>query len=83
MLFRSLSSIVQLPHGLAYFIPETTSIGLIGIANLVGTLSAGWLSVRFRLKSILFWLYLSRAATLGLFLLALVVTGMIGSLGRG
>jgi len=46
------------------------SIGLIGIANLVGTLSAGWLSVRFRLKSILFWLYLSRSITLGLFLLA-------------
>jgi len=47
-----------------------TSIGLIGIANLVGTLSAGWLSVRFRLKSILFWLYLSRSVTLGLFLIA-------------
>ena len=47
-----------------------TSIGLIGIANLVGTLGAGWLSVRFRLKAILFWLYLSRAVALGLYLLA-------------
>ena len=47
-----------------------TSIGLIGIANLVGTLSAGWLSTRVRLKSILFWLYLSRATTLLIFILA-------------
>lgn len=41
-----------------------TSIGLIGIANLVGTLGAGWLSVRYRLKSILFWIYLGRVVTL-------------------
>lgn len=47
-----------------------TSIGLIGIANLVGTLSAGWLSVRVRLKSILFWIYLGRAVTLALYLIA-------------
>ena len=47
-----------------------TSIGLIGIANLVGTLGAGWLSVRVRLKSILFWIYLGRAVILVLYLLA-------------
>ena len=47
-----------------------TSIGLIGIANLVGTLGAGWLSVRVRLKSILFWIYLGRAVTLALYLVA-------------
>ena len=47
-----------------------TSIGLIGIANLVGTLGAGWLSVRVRLKSILFWIYLGRAVTLALYLIA-------------
>jgi MFS family permease len=41
-----------------------TSIGLIGIANLVGTLGAGWLSMRYRLKSILFWIYLGRVVTL-------------------
>ncbi len=47
-----------------------TSIGLIGIANLVGTLGAGWLSMRVRLKSILFWIYLGRAVTLALYLIA-------------
>ena len=47
-----------------------TSIGLIGIANLVGTLGAGWLSVRVRLKSILFWIYLGRAVTLALYIVA-------------
>ncbi len=47
-----------------------TSIGLIGIANLVGTLGAGWLSTRFRLKSLLFWLYLSRAATLLIYIVS-------------
>ncbi len=47
-----------------------TSIGLIGIANLVGTLGAGWLSMRVRLKSILFWIYLGRAVTLALYLVA-------------
>jgi len=31
-----LSSIAQLPHGLAYFIPETTFIALVGIAILIG-----------------------------------------------
>ncbi len=46
-----------------------TSIGLIGIANLVGTLTAGWLSVRVRLKSILFWVYLGRAVILAAYLL--------------
>ena len=44
------------------------SIGIIGIANLVGTLSGGWLSTRFRLKSLLFWLYLGRAVILALYL---------------
>ena len=47
-----------------------TSIGLIGIANLVGTLGAGWLSTRYRLKSILFWLYFSRGVMLLLYLAA-------------
>lgn len=44
------------------------SIGIIGIANLVGTLSAGWLSTRYRLKSLLFWIYLGRAVLLALYL---------------
>ena len=47
-----------------------TSIGLIGIANLIGTLGCGWLSTRYPLKSILFWIYLSRAVILALYLMA-------------
>lgn len=40
------------------------SIGIIGIANLVGTLSGGWLSTRDRLKPLWCWIYLGRAVIL-------------------
>lgn len=46
------------------------ALGVIGLANIIGTLSAGWLGQRFQKKSILAWLYLARA---GIFLLFLVV----------
>ncbi len=37
------------------------SIALIGLANIVGSLAAGKLGERFRMKHLLFWMYLSRA----------------------
>ena len=38
------------------------ALGLIGFANIVGSLTVGRAMDRFRCKHILFWLYLSRAA---------------------
>lgn len=46
------------------------ALGVIGLANIIGTLCAGWLGQRFQKKSILAWLYLARA---GIFLMFLVV----------
>ncbi|NLD55316.1 MAG: MFS transporter [Burkholderiaceae bacterium] len=37
------------------------SIALIGLANIAGSLSAGALGSRYRMKYLLFWMYLSRA----------------------
>jgi MFS family permease len=36
-------------------------IALIGLANIVGSISAGALGSRYRMKYLLFWMYLSRA----------------------
>ena len=38
------------------------SLAIIGIANIAGSLGAGWLGVRHRMKHLLFWIYLMRAA---------------------
>src|SRR5215212_2748801 len=38
------------------------SLALIGIANIAGSLGAGWLGNRYRMKHLLFWSYLLRAA---------------------
>ena len=46
------------------------SLGIIGLANIAGSLAAGWGVNRVRSKYILFWLYLSRAALVLLYLLA-------------
>ncbi len=46
------------------------TIGLIGAANIVGTLGGGMLASRFRLKVLLFWLYLSRTVVMLGFLIA-------------
>jgi MFS family permease len=46
------------------------SLGIIGLANIVGSLAAGWGVNRFRSKYILFWLYFSRAVLVLLYLLA-------------
>src|SRR4029450_2272857 len=37
------------------------ALGIIGLANIAGSLLAGWGVNRFRSKYILFWLYFSRA----------------------
>ena len=38
------------------------SLAIIGIANIAGSLGAGWLGGRYRMKHLLFWIYLTRAA---------------------
>lgn len=46
------------------------SIALIGLANIAGSLYAGWCVNRYRSKLILFWMYLSRAVLVLLYLAA-------------
>jgi MFS family permease len=47
-----------------------TALGLIGLFNIVGSLSAGALGTRLRMKSILAAMYASRAVIIALYLLA-------------
>ncbi|WP_426109738.1 MFS transporter [Massilia sp. PWRC2] len=49
---------------------SATALGLIGLFNIAGSLSAGYLATRFRMKSLLALLYASRAVIVGVFLLA-------------
>ncbi len=46
------------------------SIAIIGLANIAGSLMAGWGTQRFRSKYILFWMYASRAALIAVYLAA-------------
>lgn len=46
------------------------SLALIGLANIVGSLVAGWATARWRSKYILAWMYASRALLIGIYLLA-------------
>src|SRR4051812_13453771 len=46
------------------------SIAIIGLANVAGSLWAGWAGGVYRMKYLLFFNYLSRAAIIGLYLLA-------------
>jgi len=46
------------------------SLGVIGLANVAGSLAAGALGNTFRLKWMLFWVYFSRAVSIGLYLVA-------------
>ena len=46
-----------------------TALGLIGLFNIAGSLAAGALSARYRMKSLLALLYASRAVMIGLFLI--------------
>lgn len=44
------------------------ALGVVGLANIVGTLAAGWLGNRFQKKSVLTLLYLARSAVFVMFL---------------
>jgi MFS family permease len=46
------------------------SLAIIGLANVVGSLGVGWLGTRFRLKHLLFWVYMIRAVSILLFMMA-------------
>lgn len=46
------------------------SLAIIGLANIVGSLMAGWGVGHYRSKTILFWMYASRAIIIGVYLLA-------------
>jgi MFS family permease len=47
-----------------------TSLAIIGLANVLGSLYAGWLGQTQRMKMILFWMYASRAIAVGIYLAA-------------
>jgi predicted MFS family arabinose efflux permease len=47
-----------------------TSLAIIGLANIVGSIGAGWLGQTQRMKMILVWMYGSRAVAIALFLMA-------------
>lgn len=49
---------------------SATALALIGLFNIAGSLSAGMLASRFRMKSLLFWIYASRVVIVALYLLA-------------
>ncbi|WP_306397343.1 MFS transporter [Telluria beijingensis] len=49
---------------------SATALALIGLFNIVGSLGAGMLASRYRMKSLLFWIYSSRAVLVGVYLLA-------------
>ena len=46
----------------------STSLAIIGLANVVGSLVVGALGERMRMKTILFWMYASRAAAIIVYL---------------
>lgn len=46
------------------------SLAMIGLSNVLGSLFIGWCVGRYRSKYILFWMYLSRAVMVAIFLLA-------------
>ena len=46
------------------------SLAIIGLANIAGSLSAGWLLGRFRGKDVLFWMYSSRTMLILIYLAA-------------
>jgi MFS family permease len=47
-----------------------TSIAIIGLANIVGSIGSGWLGQTQRMKMILVWMYASRAVAVALYLMA-------------
>src|SRR3984957_3245636 len=61
------------------------SLAIIGLANVVGSLGAGWLGTRYRLKILLSGIYLGRAAAILCFMIApkTALTFYIFALGLG
>jgi len=49
---------------------SATALGLIGLFNIAGSLTIGYLATRYRMKSLLALMYASRAAIVALYLLA-------------
>jgi predicted MFS family arabinose efflux permease len=49
---------------------SAASIAIIGLANIVGSIGAGWLSQIRRMKMVLVWMYASRAVAVALYLAA-------------
>jgi MFS family permease len=49
---------------------SAAAIAIIGLANIIGSIGAGWLSQIRRMKMILVWMYASRAAAVALYLMA-------------
>ncbi len=48
---------------------SAASLAIIGLANIAGSLGAGWLGQSHRMKWILFWMYGTRALAVGAYLL--------------
>lgn len=49
---------------------SATAIALIGLFNVAGSLGAGWLGSRVRMRSILFWMYAGRAIAIAIYLVS-------------
>jgi predicted MFS family arabinose efflux permease len=49
---------------------SAASLAIIGIANIAGSLGAGWLGQSCRMKWILFWMYGARAVAVAVYLMA-------------
>ena len=49
---------------------SAVSLAIIGIANIAGSLSVGWLAQTQRMKMLLFWVYGARAVAIVLYLMA-------------
>jgi predicted MFS family arabinose efflux permease len=49
---------------------SANALALIGLFNIAGSLGAGWLGGRFPMKSVLGWMYASRALAIALYLMA-------------
>lgn len=49
---------------------SAVSLALIGLFNIGGSLAAGWLGQRYRMKYILAWMYASRALLIAVYLLS-------------
>jgi predicted MFS family arabinose efflux permease len=57
-------TLCHMPVGLG-----ATALALIGLFNMIGSWTCGWLGGRFRQHHVLGWLYLIRSATIGAFFL--------------